>query len=52
MVDTIHADVLYSIVLGPLAKLRNAKISFVSLSVRPSVRMELLGLHWTDFHEN
>jgi len=31
-------------------KLRKATISFV-MSVRPFVRMEQLGSHWTDFHE-
>jgi len=36
--------------LGAFAKLRKATINFVS-SVRPSVRMEQLGSHWTDFHE-
>jgi hypothetical protein len=39
-----------SSILGAFAKLRKATISFV-LSVRPSVRMEQLGSHWTDFHE-
>jgi len=37
--------------LGDFAKLRKAIISFV-MSVRPSVRMERLGSHWTDFHAN
>ena len=32
------------------AKLRKATIFFV-MSVRPSVRMEKLGSHWSDFHE-
>jgi len=32
-----------------LAKLRKSNISF-AMSVRPSVRMEQLGFHWTDFH--
>jgi len=36
--------------LGTSAKLRKAVASFV-ISVRPSVRMEKLGSHWTDFHE-
>jgi hypothetical protein len=36
--------------LGALAKLQKAIISFV-LSVRPSVFMEKLGFHWTDFDE-
>jgi hypothetical protein len=39
--------------LGAFAKLRRATISFVisvCLSVLPSVRMEQLGSHWTDFH--
>jgi hypothetical protein len=34
--------------LGATAKLRKATISFV-MSVRPFVRMEQLGSHWTDF---
>jgi hypothetical protein len=37
--------------LGTIAKLRKATINFV-MSVCPSVRMEQLGSHWTDFHEN
>jgi len=36
--------------LGVFAKLRKATISFV-MSVRPSVCMEQLGSHWTDFDE-
>ena len=36
--------------LGAFAKLRKATISSV-MSVCPSVRMEQLGSHWTDFHE-
>ena len=32
------------------AKLRKATLLFV-MSVRPSVLMEQLGSHWTDFHE-
>jgi hypothetical protein len=35
---------------GAFAKLRKTTISFV-LSVRPRVRMEQHGFHWTDFHE-
>jgi hypothetical protein len=35
-------------VLGALAKLRKARISFL-MSVRPSVSMKKLGPHWTDF---
>ena len=35
---------------GAVAKLRKATVTFV-MSVRPSVRMEQLGSHWTDFHE-
>jgi len=38
------------LILGTFAKLRNIIISFV-MSVRPSVRMEQLGYHRTDFHE-
>jgi hypothetical protein len=36
--------------LDAFAKLRKAIISFV-MYIRPSVRMEQLGSHWTDFHE-
>jgi hypothetical protein len=36
--------------LGAFAKLRKATVSFV-VSARPSVRMEHLGSHRTDFHE-
>jgi hypothetical protein len=35
---------------GAFAKLQEATISYV-MSVRPSIRMEQLGYHWTDFHE-
>jgi len=52
MVDTLYPAVLYSTALGPATKLRNAIISFVILSVRTSVRMELLGLRWMDVNEN
>jgi len=34
-------------ILGGFAELRKATVSFVM-----SVRLELLGSHWTDFHEN
>jgi hypothetical protein len=40
-------------VLGALAKLRKATISFIMsirLSARPSFRTEQLGSHWTNFH--
>ena len=37
-------------VLRVFAKLRKASISFV-IPVLPSVRMEQLGSHWTDFDE-
>jgi len=36
--------------LRAFAKFRKATIIFV-MSVRVSVRMELLGSHWMDFHE-
>ena len=36
--------------LGALAKLRKATIRF-AMSIHPSVLMEQLGSHWTDFHE-
>jgi len=35
---------------GAFEKLQKATTSFV-MSVRPSVRMEQLGSHWTDFNE-
>jgi hypothetical protein len=38
------------LILGAFAKLRKATIGFV-MFVRPSVRTEQLGPHWTDFHE-
>jgi hypothetical protein len=40
--------------LGAFAKLRNATLSFMSvcMSVRPPVRVEQFGCHWTNFHEN
>ena len=37
-------------ILGAFVKLRKATISFV-MSVCPSVRVEQLGSHWTEFHE-
>jgi hypothetical protein len=44
--------------LDAFAELRKATVSVVvsvcldvRTSVRPSVRMEQLGTHWTDFHE-
>ena len=39
-----------SSLLDAFAKLQKVTISFV-MSVRPSVRMEQLGSHPTDFHE-
>jgi hypothetical protein len=39
----------YNRLLGTFAKLLKATISF--MSVYPSVRMEQLGSHWTDFDE-
>jgi hypothetical protein len=36
--------------LGATAKLRKASMSFV-MSIRPYVRMEQLGSHWTNFHD-
>jgi hypothetical protein len=41
---------LNSAFLGTLAKLRKTTISYV-MSVRPSVRVEQLGSHWTDFRD-
>ena len=43
-----------ALILGAFARLRKATISFVMsvcLSLRPSVHMEQLGSHWTDFDE-
>ena len=45
-----HAVRNLSPFLGAFEKLREATINFVT-SVRPSVHMEQLGSHWTDFHE-
>jgi len=39
----------FPILLGALAKLRKATLSF--MSVRPSVRKEQFSSHRTDFHE-
>ena len=38
------------ILVGAFTKLRKATMSFI-VSVRPSIRMEQLGSHWTGFHE-
>jgi hypothetical protein len=38
------------LLIDMLAKLRKATIDFV-MSVCPSVWIEQLGSHWTDFHE-
>jgi hypothetical protein len=43
-------DAILASILGATANLRNATISFI-MHVRPSVRMEKLGSHWTDFDE-
>jgi len=37
--------------MGVLAQFRKATVSFI-VSVRLILRMEQLGYHWTDFHEN
>jgi hypothetical protein len=37
-------------ILGAFAKLQKVTIGFV-MSVRPSVRMEQLGTHWTNVNE-
>jgi hypothetical protein len=42
---------LCKLFLGAYVKLLKAAISFVT-SVRLSVRMENLGSHWKDFHDN
>jgi hypothetical protein len=48
------ADKLFLSLLGAFAKLPKVIISFamsVCPPVRPSVRMQKLGSHWSDFHE-
>jgi hypothetical protein len=40
----------FRIFLDAFAKLRKGAVSFV-MSVHPSVRIEQLGSHWTNFHE-
>ena len=51
---SLHYSIIFKqlsyLLLGAFAKLRKASIRSV-VSVRPSVRMEQLGSHWTDFHE-
>jgi len=42
-------DYLLSYFLGGFPKLRKANVSFI-MPIRPSVCMEQLGSHWTDFH--
>ena len=42
--------IVYWYVLGDFAKLRKATVSFL-LSVPPSIRMQQLGSHRTDFHK-
>ena len=54
-ISNIDFEIVYSggnlaTFFSAFAKLRKAIISFV-MSVCPSVRMEQLGFHWTDFHE-
>jgi len=46
----LHPSACTILLLGAFAKLREATISF-AMFVRPSVRMEQLGYHWTDFRE-
>jgi hypothetical protein len=41
---------VHTTILGAFAKLRKATVSFI-MSVCPSVAMEQLDSHWTDFHE-
>jgi hypothetical protein len=36
--------------LGAFAKFEKQLLASPCLSVRPSIRMEQLGSHWTDFH--
>jgi hypothetical protein len=47
---TTSKHICYIHFLCAFTKLRKVTISF-AMSVRPSVRMEQLGYHWTDFHE-
>jgi len=53
--NTLKESINYcALFLGMFAKLQIATIGFVVSvhpSVRPSVRMERLGSHWTDCHE-
>jgi len=37
--------------LGPLQEFRKSPLASSCLSVCPSLRMEQLGSHWTDFHK-
>ena len=46
-----HTHGWYKVLSGAFAKLRKATICFV-MSVRPSIRLEQLGSHWTNFYEN
>ena len=41
----------YFRILGSFANFRTESITFVRPSVRPSVRMEQLGFHWTNFEK-
>jgi hypothetical protein len=45
-----HTCLSHKIFLGTFAKLRKATISFI-MYVRPSVHIEQLGFHWTDFRK-
>ena len=50
---SFHISLFQTSFLGALTKLRKGPISFmfVCLSVRPSVHMQQLASHWTDFCE-
>jgi len=50
ILDFLFQMVIEHVLLGTFAKLRKATVSFV-IPVRPSVCMEQLGSHWTDFYE-
>ena len=52
--NTVLKKSIARLFLDAFAKLQKTTISFVMSvrpSARPSLRMEQLGSHWTDFHE-
>jgi len=55
MKKKIYEKFIYTFFLGALAKFRKMTFIFVisdRLPLHTSVRMEKLGFHWMDFHEN